>query len=213
MTCDSSLTSKMTALPPNDRHAVIALAGQPPDQGTVAVGNIGNLESCAGELKDALAGRYSRGSREIESVQSCRSMVLHHPVTLEPTARGDKGKGQLGHPGLFSFHREPGLYHAGNVFAHSVCPLRRNLRHGDGGHRRGDAGKGREGLRLRPKRVSAHVLVSGGPEDRSDLRLRGAKPGAPARPRRHRQCHLPRQPRSRVSCWTTSCPIARCRSC
>src|ERR1019366_1109885 len=38
---------------PNDGHAVIALPGQSPDQRAVAVGNVGDLESSAGELEDA----------------------------------------------------------------------------------------------------------------------------------------------------------------
>ena len=53
MTCDSSLTSKITvASIANNGHAVIAFAGQPPDQRAIAIGNIGDFEAVAGKFEN-----------------------------------------------------------------------------------------------------------------------------------------------------------------
>ena len=119
------------------------------------------------------------------------------PAKLPNQAR--RFEGLILQPRLIRFPHFPlCLSSARYVFAHSVRPFRRHLRHGHGFGRRGDAGKGRQGHRLGPERLSAHVHLPGGPQDRGHLRLRGAEPGAQARPGRHRQRHLPRQPGSRV---------------
>src|SRR5688572_2006168 len=49
----------------DDRHAVIALFGELPDQGTVAVGNVDDLEQDSGEFEDATLDNAERTPRKL----------------------------------------------------------------------------------------------------------------------------------------------------
>ena len=73
---------------PDDRHAVVALSGQPPDQGAVTAGNIGDLEAGTGELEDAALDNAEGTPGKLNEFNHVVRCICADIGTVESAVRG-----------------------------------------------------------------------------------------------------------------------------
>ena len=75
---------------PDDRHAVVALSGQPPDQGAVTAGNVGSCKWGARELQDAALDEAEGTPLKLNEFNHVSRCFCANEGTVGRASRADK---------------------------------------------------------------------------------------------------------------------------